>query len=140
MGTHYPTQDYFQLVASASRAAATYTYALPPIREHRGVQILLSVTVSGASGTVDGKLQYQNPLSLAWTDLPNASFVQFGAGATGEKFITVYPGLTGSDADASVAIATDFKMLGLFPLRVMRLSVTVGTGAVTFSAGGYKLP
>jgi len=140
MGTHYPTQDYFRLVASGSRAAATYTYALPPIREHRGVQILLSVTVSGASGTVDAKLQYQNPISLAWTDVPNATFVQFGAGATGEKFISVHPNLTGSDSDASVAIATDFKMIGQFPLRTQRLSVTVGTGAVTFSAGGYLLP
>jgi hypothetical protein len=140
MSVHYPTQDWFGLVESGALDAATYTYELPPIRAHRGVSILLSVTVSGASGTVDGKLQYKHPISLAWTDFPNATFVQFGAGATGEKFITVYPGLTGSDADASVAVATAFKMLGLFPLRTMRFSVTVGTGAVTLSAGGYLLP
>lgn len=140
MSVHYPTQDWFSLAASASREAATYTYELPPIRAHRGVSILLSVTVSGESGTVDGKLQYQHPISLAWTDVPSAAFVQVAAGATTERFITLYPGLTGSDADASVAIATNFTQVGLFPLRKMRLSVTVGTGAVTYSVGGYLLP
>ena len=140
MGVEFPTQDWHTLVLSAARAEATYTYALQPLRNHRGVAVLISNTAESGTSTLDAKLQFQNPESLVWADVPDATFVQFGAGATGEKFISVHPNLTGSDSDASVAIATDFKMIGQFPLRTQRLSVTVGTGAVTFSAGGYLLP
>ena len=134
------SQDFFSLSTSSSKGVATATYELPRIRYHKGVAILISNTVSGASGTLDAKLQWQNPYSLVWTDMPIGTFVQWGAGVTGEKFIQLYGGATGSDADASLTLVTDFKLLGLAPLRTMRLSVTVGTGAVTYSACGYLLP
>lgn len=139
---HYPTQDWYQLFASDARAEATYTAELPPIRRHRGVAILISNTAETGASTLDAKLQYKHPISLAWTDLANATFVQWIDGATGERWITLYPGLVGSDADASVALATNFKNLGLYPFRFLRLSATVGGTTVTrtFSAGCLLLP
>lgn len=140
MGVHYPTQDLHILAASASRSATTYAYNLPPVREHRGVTILISNTVSGASGTLDAKLRWKNPISLVYTDLPSAAFVQWGAGTTGEKFLQMYAGLTGSDADSKLTVSTDFVEVNWFPLRDLQLYVTVGTGAITFSAVAYYLP
>ncbi len=135
-------QDYFVLAPSAARAEATYTFDLPVIRMHRGVRVYISNTAESGTSTLDAKLQYKNPTSLAWTDIPGASFVQFADGATGERFIEMYVGATGSDADSSLALATNFKQLGLMPHRFMRLSATVGGTSVTrtFSAGGNFLP
>lgn len=135
-------QDYFHLCASAARAEATYTFDLPPIRFHRGARVYVSCTAESGTSTLDAKLQYKNPVSLAWTDMPGASFVQYADGATGERFIEMYVGAVGSDADSSVALATNFKQLGLMPHRYMRLSATVGGTSVTrtFSACGYLLP
>jgi hypothetical protein len=68
--------------------------------------------------------------------------VQYADGATGERFIMLHPNFAGGDADASIALATNFKILGMYPLRFMRLSCTVGGTTVTrtFSAGVYLLP
>ena len=135
-------QDLFTLLPSVARAEATYTAELPICRGHRGVRVYISNTAETGTSTLDAKLQYKNPQSLAWTDIPGASFVQFADGATGERFIEMYVGATGSDADSSLALATNFKQLGLFPHRYMRLSCTVGGTTVTrtFSAGGSFLP
>lgn len=139
---HNASIDFYALCASAARAEATYTFDLPPIRHHRGVAVLISNTAESGTSTLDAKLQYKNPQSNAWTDVPGASFVQFADGATGERFIQVYPTLTAADADASITLATNFKILGLYPFRYMRLSATVGGTSVTrtFSAGVFLLP
>lgn len=136
------SQDAFVLCASAARAEATYTYNLPPVRYHRGVRVYISNTAETGTSTLDAKLQYLNPQSNAWTDIPGATFVQFADGATGERFIEMYPTLTASDADSSLTLSTNFKALGMFPHRFMRLSATVGGTSVTrtYSAGGYLLP
>lgn len=135
-------QDNYVLLPSAARAEATYTVELPVVRYHRGVRVYISNTAETGTSTLDAKLQYKNPQSLAWTDIPGASFVQFADGATGERFIEMYVGATGSDADSSLALATNFKQLGLMPHRFMRLSATVGGTTVTrtFSAGCALLP
>lgn len=135
-------QDFYTIAPSAARAEATYTFELPIIRKHRGAAVLISNTAETGTSTLDAKLQYKNPQSAAWTDLPGASFVQYADGATGERFIMLHPNFAGGDADASIALATNFKILGMYALRYLRLSCTVGGTSVTrtFSAGVFLLP
>jgi hypothetical protein len=142
MGVQYPTQDWHTLQTSAAKAEATYTYDLQPLRSHRGVAVLISNTAETGTSTLDAKLQYEHPDSLVWTDVPGASFVQWGDGSTGEKFLMVYPGLAAGETDNVISLATDFKIVGIVVPRVLRLAVTVGGTSVTrtYSAGYYELP
>jgi hypothetical protein len=142
MGVQYPTQDWHTLALSEAQAEATYTYDLQPLRSHRGVAVLISNTAETGTSTLDAKLQYEHPDSLVWTDVPGASFVQWGDGSTGEKFLMVYPGLAAGETDNVISLATDFKIVGIVVPRVLRLAVTVGGTSVTrtYSAGYYELP
>ena len=142
MGVQYPTQDWHTLALSEAQAEDTYTYDLQPLRSHRGVAVLISNTAETGTSTLDAKLQFQNPESLVWADVPGAAFVQWADGATGEKFLQVYPGLAAGETNNVISLATHFNIVGVNVPRMLRLSVTVGGTSVTrtYSAGYYELP
>lgn len=59
---------------------------------YRGMRLLLDVTaISGASPTLDVKLQWKERKTGKYTDLPGAAFSQ--KTATGQDELAVYPGI-----------------------------------------------
>lgn len=74
-------------------------------------------------------------------DVANTDFVTFADGATGIKYVVVYPGLTGSDADGVVLQDTDFTLTNGFLPYKWRLSITHGGTSVAnvFSVIVYPL-
>lgn len=111
------------LFASADRAPATYTADFTNQVGRKGVLVYINYTAEGgASSTLDAKLQYWDEAEQAWDDLPNCSFAQFTG--VSESDLMVYPGIA-EVANRQISIALPKKL---------RLSATVGTTNVTFSA------
>lgn len=92
----------------------------------RGALLFLNVSAaSGTTPTLDVRVQVQDPISLAWFDLPGAAFPQRTAVST--AMLEVYPGLV--DA-ANVRVGRALP-------RTWRLAWTLGgtTPSFTFSVG-----
>lgn len=93
----------------------------------KGLRLFVEVTARGAAGTLDVKVQVQDVVAKQWHDLPGASMAQFAA--VGRKVLTVYPGIAETANESVSDVLTG-------PFRVVG---TVGTEAVTFSAGAVLL-
>ncbi len=125
-----------QLFASADRAPATYTAEAYLSPDAGGALFYINYTAEGgASSTLDAKLQYYDAGEQAWDDLTDSAgnaiaFAQFTG--VGEDSLKVYPGLT------EKLTTTNRQYNGPLPRR-LRLSATVGTTNVTFSAGFENL-
>lgn len=74
-------------------------------------------------------------------DVANSDFVTFADGETGIRYIVIYPGATGAEADGVTAYDTNFLMLNGFLPWKWRLSVTHGGTSVAnvWSAIVYPL-
>jgi hypothetical protein len=131
------------ILPSLSRAAATYNTDIRLPADAKGVIIVVDVTVSGASGTLDVKLQGYNQAKDAYFDLFDRTattpvvlaIAQFGAGATGTKSIAVH-----NLAPVVAVSATTPKQFSAPLPRAFRAVSTVAVGAVTFSVAGIPLP
>lgn len=89
----------------------------------RGARFYIKTTAVGAAGTVDFKLQNQDPVSGSWVDIPNAAIAQMNTNTS--VTLTIYPGIAET---ANVDIAD--------PLGVIwRAVLTIGGNDVTLSVG-----
>lgn len=131
----------FALASSGTVTNATVTSEKFENWGAKGCVIVINRTAETGNCTLDAKLQGYDRASDTWYDVQSASFVQFADGATGVRYIVVYPGIVADDADASVAIATNYKNVSAFLPHEFRLSVTHGGTSVanTFSATIHPL-
>ena len=139
------TIDYFQVFAAHTSVSGTNTTENSPVfinKQWKGVMLMINRTADTGTCTLDLQIQYQNPLTLTWTNLQSAKNVSYADGTTGERYVIVYPGLTGSDADASIAINTSFVHVGAYLPRTWRVQTTNGGTTVTntYSCVAYYLP
>ena len=118
----------FTVFASAARTATANSGDLEN-RTARGVRLWLNITAaSGTTPTLDIKLQWKDPLSGLYFDIPGANFPQ--KTGTGTDDLTVYPGI----AETATEAISD-----VIP-RGWRAVATIGgtTPSFTFSlAGSY---
>jgi len=91
----------------------------------RGVRLFLNITsVSGALPVMDIKVQFRDPATGLYADLPGTTFAQHIA--TGQDELSIYPGNT---AMANRAVS------GPLPYS-WRVVATITGGTFTFSLGG----
>jgi hypothetical protein len=141
------TLDYFSLTTShtsASGSNTTETYT-PPVDNvmHKGLLLVVSRTAETGTCTLDAQVEFYAPNAGTWLELEGAAIPQFADGATGDRYLQVYPGITGSDADDSVALDTaEGKKCGQYLPRTWRVKVTNGGTTVTntYSIDGWYLP
>ncbi|MGH6933669.1 MAG: hypothetical protein ACREEE_14695 [Dongiaceae bacterium] len=116
----------FTAFAAAARGATTNRGDLEN-RTGRGVRLWLNITAaSGSTPTLDIKLQWKDPVSGLYFDIPGANFPQKPAAGTDD--LTVYPGI----AETATEAVSD-----VIP-RNWRAVATIGgtTPSFTFSLGG----
>ena len=82
----------------------------------------LAIKLQGALVDSDGDTAY---------DVANTDFVSLADGETGVRYVVVYPGMTGSDADGSVAQDTNFLLVNGFLPWKWRVSVTHGGTSIS---------
>ena len=121
----------FPLASSGTVTNATVTSEMFQNWHYKGCVIVCNRTAESGTCTLDVKLQGYHRASDTWYDVQSASFVQYADGATGVRYVTVYPGIVADDADASVILATNYKNVsGVLP-REFRISVTHGGTSVS---------
>lgn len=129
---HYQVTRLFDdtsAVASAARTANGQSADLSNVA-HKGVSLILDITVVSGTPTLDVKLQAKDPISGAYVDIPGAAFAQkTGAGTS---MLLVYPG---------VAETANAEVSTVIP-RTWRIAWTIGGGtpSLTFSVGLTYLP
>lgn len=114
------------LYASAARTA-TVTGDAQLNRGHRGLHLIVDLTVLAAAETVTPKLQGQDPASGKWYDL----LVGAAISATGTNVYKVYPGI----AAVANGAASD-----VVPATWRVVLTHSSTGAHTYSVGVNLLP
>lgn len=83
--------DALTVFTSAARTTTTNGSDLTNVGA-RGVMLVLDVTAaSGTTPTLDVKLQYKDPVSGKYVDIPGAAFAQ--KTGTGTDSLLVYPGV-----------------------------------------------
>lgn len=114
------------ILASAARAAATYTSGEYFASDVRGLRIYIDIT-NANGGSLVLKLQTKDPSSGNWVDVAGAVTAALGSNAT--TVLILYPSVAESaNVDISDPIGTSW-----------RISVTVSTATMTFSVGGEYL-
>lgn len=113
------------LFSSSSRVAATYNSDDQSTSFAKGVIILLSITA--LTGTLDLKVQAKDTLTDEYIDLPSAALAQ--QSGTGVDILTVYPGIAET---ANVSVSDRMP-------PNWRVVVVVGTGPITFSVQAQAL-
>ena len=73
----------------------------------------------------------QDPVSLNWTDVENASIVQMTA--VRMNYLYVYPGIIGGDTDGTLVLNTNHKAVEGFLPYVFRVAVTIGGTTPSFT-------
>lgn len=109
---------------------------------HKGVLITIDRTAETGTCTLDAQIEFYDPAGGDWYELEGASFVQFANSEVATRYLMVYPGIVGSDADNRIALDTNEGVLcGQFLPRIWRLKVTTGGTTVTntFSASYVML-
>lgn len=117
------------ILASAARIVTTNSADLTNYN-HRGVRLFLDITaISGASATLDVKVQTKDSVSSGYFDLPGAAFAQKSTVTSDD--LTIYPGI------AETANETVSDVLG----RTWRIVATIAgtTPSVTFSVGAQMI-
>jgi hypothetical protein len=108
---------------------------------YKGCVMVVERTSETGTCTLDAKLQgYHHATGTAF-DVANADIIQFADGATGLRYVMVYPGITGAEADGLVTFDTNFNYVNGFLPDTFRVSVTHGGTTVTnvFSVTVYPL-
>ena len=103
---------------------------------HKGMYLYVDRTAETGTCTMDAAIQHRSPILTTWTNLENASVVQFADGTVELHTMYLYPGIIGGDADGVLVVNTDHRFIeGYLPLH-WRLAVTTGGTTVTntFSA------
>lgn len=92
---------------------------------HKGVRLVIDRSDETGTATLDAKVQFKNATTGDWVDLEGAAFPQWADGSEETRSLVIYPGITGSDADASLALDTDNDTLcGQYLPRIWRLVLT----------------
>lgn len=97
---------------------------------HKGVLLVLDITATGGTPTLDVKVQAKDSVSGKYIDIPGAAFAQ--KSATGTDSLVIYPG---------VAETANRSVSDVIP-RTWRVVATIGgtTPSFTFSVGASLLP
>lgn len=147
MGTIYnAVQIHRPIRASASTGTVTNSdenLELDINTTFKGALFLINRTAETGTCTLDAKVQFYAPVANTWQDLEGAAFAQFADAATGDRYLMIYPGLTGSDADTQLSLDTsEGRICGQYMPRQCRLVVTTGGTSVanTYSAEMWWLP
>lgn len=138
----------YQRLTPAGHTTGTVTnsteyYDLPRNYLHKGLLLVVNRTAETGTCTLDAQVEFYAPASGTWLQLEGAKIVQFADGATGDRYLQVYPGLTGSDADDVVALDTaEGSKCGQYLPPRCRLAVTSGGTSVsnTYQAECWLLP
>lgn len=140
------TQDYLLLAASHTSASGTNvveTFEAPLNVMHKGVLLVLNRTADTGTCTLDAKVQFYSTVAAAWLDVEGAAFVQYADGATGARYLLLYPGVTGAEADDAIPLNTSKGVkCGQYLPRQWRVAVTVGGTTVTstYALEAHLLP
>lgn len=143
---HNATQEYILIRASGSTGTVTNSsenLELPINSTYKGILLLLDRTAEGGTCTLDAHVEFYMPEAAKWQDLEGAAFPQFADGTTADRYLMIYPGLTGSDADSQLSLDTaEGRLCGQYLPRQCRVVVTTGGTSVsnTYSLEGYWLP
>lgn len=146
MSLHNPLAYWQTLRASASTGTVTNSdenLAFPINYQFKGCLVTVSRTAETGTCTLAWKIQFYSPAAATWQDLEGAVGDGFADGETGDRYLMVYPGLVGSDADNKITLNTDQAVLcGSYLPRECRLVVTTGGTSVanTYSAEVQFLP
>lgn len=138
-------RELFALASSGTVSDSTVTSEPQVNNWHKGLHLIvrrtaetgtctLAVKVQGFAGkdmAAVAAVEGGSTTAGAWYDVANSDLVTFADGATGVKYVTLYPGMTGSDADGVVLQDTDFTLAnGVLP-HIWRVSVTHGGTSVS---------
>lgn len=121
----------FALASSGTVTNATVTSSRLVNSLYKGCVIVVNRTAETGTCTLDVKLQGYQRASDTWYDVQGASVVQYADGATGVRYVVLYPGIVADDADAIVTIATNYKHVSGWLPYEFRISVTHGGTSVT---------
>lgn len=94
---------------------------------HRGLHLVIDLTVLAATETVTPKIQGQDPASGKWYDL----LVGAAIAATGTPVLKLYPGIT---------VAANVSVSDVLPTTWRVVLTHSSTGAHTYSVGVNLLP
>lgn len=143
---HNATQTYGLLRASASTGTVTNSdenLELPINDTYKGILLYIDRTAESGTCTLDAHVEFYMPAAAKWQDLEGAAFAQFADGAAADRYLMIYPGLTGSDADTQLSLDTaEGRICGQYLPRQCRLVVTTGGTSVanTYSVEYFMLP
>ena len=110
------------ILSSSSRAVATHTSAAFTTEGYSGIRVFTDVTDANG-GSVTPVVQTLDQVSGNWVNIPGGAFAAISTNTT--KLLTIRPGVA-ETANESVSDS---------PGSTIRISVPVGTAAVTFSMG-----
>lgn len=120
----------FTLVAQRTISSTDgYTSRAVTSNYHRGAVITIDRESETGTATLDASLEYKNQTTGTWAQVEGTSWVQWADGATGERYLYIYPGNVGAEADAMVPLDTSKGVhSSAFLPRVWRVAlVTTGT-------------
>jgi hypothetical protein len=101
---------------------------------YKGCVMLVHRTAETGTATLNAKLQGYLKETDTWFDVANSDIVALAdgdAGATGLRYVLIYPGITGAEADGAVALDTNFVHVSGFLPYCWRVSVTHGGTSIT---------
>jgi len=118
-------------LASDARAASFESDDFTNTNGAAGVLFLLDITdATGTTPTLNINVQYKDPISGSYVDIPNAAFAEHTAVASDS--LLVYPSATAvADRQASSHIGGVWRMKAV---------IAGGGPSFTFSLAGYYLP
>jgi hypothetical protein len=96
---------------------------------HKGVRLVVDRISETGTATLNAKVQYKNKTTGEWIDLEGAAYAEWADGTAEPRALTIYPGITAADSDASIALDTDNDYLcGQYLPKYWRLLIaTTGT-------------
>ncbi|HEY5987311.1 MAG TPA: hypothetical protein VIV12_13195 [Streptosporangiaceae bacterium] len=131
----------FPLASSGTVTDATVVSELFQNWHYKGALIVGNRTADTGTCTLNGKLRGYDRVSDTYFDVVGAAFTAWADNAHSLKYILVYPGCTGSDADGSIAKSTDYLLVNDCLPHEFVISMTHGGTSVanTFSVTIFPL-
>lgn len=121
----------FALASSGTVTDATVTSDWEYNWYAKGCLIVVNRTAETGTCTLAVKLQGYDDASATAYDVQGAAIVSYADGATGLRYVFVYPGAVGAEADVVVPVNTNFNYVNGFLPYKFRVSVTHGGTSVT---------
>lgn len=143
MGPNYLDKQWIGITGTRTLSGST-TWSSRKFnnKHHKGAYILLYRSAETGTGVLDAKVQYYSKLASAYKDLEGAAFVQSpdGESLPAERYLLIYPGLVGTDADNKIALNTDDQHCGSYLPAEFKILVTASGTTNEFAMGMWLLP